>query len=469
MKLIYSLLILIFIFSPLYAENYGSISGKVTGEKSGEGIPGVVVEVVTINSVIDIKTKTDSEGRYSFDKLTPDTYYLNFFLGHPYCVKNEWDIHKVRIEAGKKVVLNKTLELGGAISGKVYKKDGKTPFEGIFVIVVANDDSVKRTRTKADGSYYFDGLCPSLIYYINVSFGDSPYKALTGISVVKEKEIKLKDIVFNLNDVTGIEGYVKSSCDGGDLENAIILAINVEYLTNYNFSIGRVIKTDKEGWYYMNNLEPGFYLVTAFPPFPPGKDEVTGKPFFRTNELSRYISHGYAIVKKGSMKRQYWKLNIPSYSKTMKTQVDVRLKYGKYVDKKPYSIVLKGSREGTALYRQRKVIEGQLDYRFVGISPGRYWFGVSFLEQTNSKEKEEIYYPYLTQLWLEAENEIHVPWDYKVTIEVFISSTNIDKKREKSKKLSVTTRVDMVEVHKNKKERMFSYKIEVTRELNKIK
>jgi hypothetical protein len=52
---------------------------------------------------------------------------------------------------------------------------------------------------------------------------------------------------------------------------------------------------------------------------------------------------------------------------------------------------------------------------------------------------------------------------------VFISSTNIDKKREKSKKFSVTTRVDMVEVFKKKKERMFSYKIEVTRELNKIK
>jgi hypothetical protein len=471
-KLIYSLLILFFIFYPLYAENYGSISGKVTGEKSGEGIPGVVVEVVTINSVIDIKTKTDSEGRYSFDKLSPDTYYLNFFPGHPYCVKNEWDIHKVRVEAGKKVVLNKILKLGGAVTGKVYKSDGKTPFEKAYVHVFFSDGSSKSTRTIADGSYFVGDLCPSNNYVVRIYFGipGQASRRLTGIMVSKGKVTKIKDIVLNLNDVTGIEGYVTSSCDGGPFENAeCSISKEVDALNNKNIPIGD-ISTDKNGYYRMKGMEPGTYWVWICPPLPPKKDVVTGKPFFSMQSYGRYFTWGKTVVEKGRVTRMDMKLNIPSYSKTMKTQVDVRLIYGKDLDKQPYRIIFEasGSGQGMLPYIKKKIIKDQFNYRFVGISPGRYWFGLSFLENTNGGENEKIY-SNITSSWREIDRRIFVPWDYKVIIDVLIPGNEIDlkKKSKKSRKSDVTTSVDLVEILKKRKERTFYYKFEVTRKMNK--
>lgn len=453
-------------------EETGVITGRVTGEKSGHKIPGVVVELDNNKGVVNMNTKTDRDGRYSFDNLVPGTYYVNFIPEYPYCFK--WDNHEVCVESGKRAILNKTLELGGTINGKVYKSDGKTPFEEVIITGHASDGSVKETRTRVDGSYFLGNLCPSNKYDINVAIGirGRPYKALAGITVEKGKETRVQNIVFNLNEVTGIEGYITSSCDGGPLENATVWFYKMEdFLHNRTISVGEV-KTDKNGYYYMKGLDIGDYSVKARPKIPSKKDEVSGKPFFKMSEISRYFTGGKTFVKKGCVTRLDMKLNIPSYSSTMKTQVDIRLKYGKNLDKRPYRIVFEGLEEGTPLYTKEEVIKDQLDYRFVGINPGRYWFGLSFLENTGGGEKEKIYYTSLWKQgddmpWRQAVDKIYVPWNYRVTIDLVISGKKVALQEEskKSEKSAVKTRVEVGQILKKRKERTFYYKIEVTREL----
>ena len=449
---------------PLYATIYGSISGKVTCENSGKGIPGVVV---LLSGKKREETKTDRDGGYSFDFLDTGNYYIRFVHGSPYCTEKE---KRIRVEAGKKVVLNKILKLGGAVTGKVYKSDGKTPFEKVYVHVFFSDGSSRSTRTIADGSYFVGDLCPSNNYVVKIYFGipgQAP-RRLTGIMVSKGKVTKIKDIVLNLNDVTGIEGYVTSSCDGGPFENAECSIDKIDALNNKSIPIGD-ISTDKNGYYRMKGMEPGAYKVWIRPPLPPKKDAVTGKPFFSMQSYGRYFTWGKTVVEKSKVTRMDMKLNIPSFSKTMKTQVDVRLMYGKDLDKRPYKIVFEGSGQGMLSYIKKKIIKDQFNYRFVGISPGRYRFGLSYLENTDLGEKERIYYTYYTSSWREVDSRILIPWDYKVIIEVLIQGKKIDlnKKSKKSRKSDVTTGVDLVEILKKRKERTFYYKFEVTRKMNK--
>jgi hypothetical protein len=319
---------------------FGSISGKVTDKDSGIGIPNVIVEISSYKIMSDfkrIKIKTDQDGRYSCNILEPGEYNIRFNPKHPYCF--EYQLQRIHVEIGKNTVINKKLELGGAISGKVFCKSKEIkPFKGVRVIISSGsyrkvwtteegDIEVKSYRskstgesddTKADGSYFVGRLCPFGNYYIRADchIPGQADRILTGITVKKGEETKVEDIVFDLNDITGIKGFVVSSLDGKTIADAIITFGNIEKspITGGIVRIGET-RTNSHGYFHMKNLEPGKYYITALPPAPPKKDKSTGKPYYTMAEYPGLLKKMEVVVKQGYMQRVDFKLDIPSHSK----------------------------------------------------------------------------------------------------------------------------------------------------------
>jgi hypothetical protein len=130
-KLIYYLSILFYIFSPLYGENYGSISGKVTDKDTGLGIPNVKVTLSNVDKI----TATDDCRMYSFKNLKPGKYAVEFSLPHPYCCEPTFNSCRriFIVTGGDNFVFNKAVEIGGSIRGFVYKSNG-IPFRDVTIL-----------------------------------------------------------------------------------------------------------------------------------------------------------------------------------------------------------------------------------------------------------------------------------------------------------------------------------------------
>jgi hypothetical protein len=291
---------LLFVFkSSLFSTVYGSISGRVTDEDGkplenvGVGIHGYQVGT----------TVTDKDGRYSFQMLKPGIYTIFFYPLHPYCYADP--LQSVYVPPGKIVVFNKVIKLGGAISGKVIKKDG-TPFSGVSVHAFARYGGSEEVTTGTDGKFFIGRLCPSDNYLLtaNCNIPGYAYKVVQNVKVERGKETKDITIVFDLDDITGIEGYVTSSIDGKPLEG-----VEIKFGFGERFSEGRGIDageaiSDKNGYYYIKNLEPGYYHFLALPPIKEGQN------FLEWSSLSKEKEN--IKVEKGKRTKVDFKLDIPS-------------------------------------------------------------------------------------------------------------------------------------------------------------
>lgn len=439
----------------------GSISGRVTDYDSGIGIPGVVVRISGRGK--DHETKTNQQGKYFFRMLKPGEYKISFFPNHPYA--SDFFKQKIEIKAGKHVVFDKEIMIGGSIKGRVLKADG-TPLKGIIVSAYCPGEVDYHTTdvTKADGSYSFGNVFPSDDYHkyrvsAFLEIPGFPSKEQKDIIVDKGKQTIVNDFIFDYNDVTGIEGYVTSAFDEGPLENASIsISKEIDKLDNKYDPVG-VLKTNKNGYYYWRNLEPGNYRIYTMPPVIVKKDEVTGKSVFR-RQLSRCIVTKYTNVIKNKKSRVDFQLNIPAYSETIKTKVEFRLKYGKNLDKKPKKITLFGLGVCTPSYTDIRILKDRFKYYIDGISPREYQFRLSCLENTKGGEMEKTYIP---SRWKEGENNIVIPWDYVVIIDLFLSSKKVAGSRKNGWMQRPLIDMDITEVSKNRKENAFYYKIEAIR------
>ncbi len=443
-----------------------TISGKVTDQYSGIEIPGVVVKISGGGK--DNETKTDMLGRYSLKMVKPGEYTIYFYpnqLSYP-----DFLNQKINIKAGEHIVLNKKIKSGGSIKGRVLKADG-SPLKGIRVIVKCPDPidrevyviNLLTTFTKVDGKYFFGSVFPSddhnkYCVIANPDIPGFPLKVQRDIIVENGKETIVNDIIFDFNDVTGIEGYVTSANDRRPLANAgISITKELDKLNNQFYFVAD-LSTDTSGYFYFRNLEPGSYRISALPPVPPKKDAVTGKLIFDRSKLESYIVEKDAIVVKDKRSREDIKLNIQEYSKTIKTKVEIRLKYGKNLDKKPNMITLFGFGTNTDI----KISRDRFKYQIPGIIPGEYQFRLSFLENVKGEEMEKTY---KTSRWKEGDNIIVIPWDYIVIIDLFLSSKKVAGKRKSGWMQNSIIDLDITEVLKNRKEKTFYYKIEAIRKL----
>jgi hypothetical protein len=313
-KLIYYLSILFFVFSPLYGENYGSVSGQVTSRDTGLGIPNVKVKLYRDYKI----TATDDCGKYSFKNLKPGRYSMEFFLPHPYCCEPTLNFcqRSFIVKGGENFVFNIAVEIGGSLRGVVYKSRG-IPFSNATVNAFSDNGSDNRTKTNEDGTFFIGSLYPAQDYYVHFSHkipGHS-YRFITGIKVAKGECTLIKDFIFDFEDETGIDGYVKSSLDGKPLPDVgiIVCYVHEPYELDKNLFCGKVA-TDSNGYFCIKNLEnPGKYRIFTSLPGPPPKNRKTGKPLYTFGDWNNLQKRITLKVKKGVKTPVNITIEIPSY------------------------------------------------------------------------------------------------------------------------------------------------------------
>lgn len=330
MKLIYSLSILFFIFSLLYGENYGSVSGQVTDqesdiglrakkyasilgqvtdEKTGAGIPGVKV-IFSLSP----DCHTDVNGIYTIKNIRPDTFYtISFHPPHPYCYASSF---RVFIEGGENIV-NHTLGNGGSLMGRVYKSRG-IPLRNAEITILG-PRLRKQYYTKEDGSYFVERLCPYQNYSILVShkIPGLSFQLLRGIKIESGVCTPVKHIIFNTDDCTGVEGFVTSALDGKPLPGVKILLYYYldEYAYGGQIAFGNV-RTDSKGYFYIRNIDPPgkYYIQKWLPRRPYPMDPHTGEKVYTFDDYVRNKEKINITVNKGKLIRLSISLDVPSYT-----------------------------------------------------------------------------------------------------------------------------------------------------------
>ncbi len=266
--LFFALIVVYISTNPLYPIIYGSVSGVVTDEETGKGLPGVRVN---LNGRMNLYAETNKEGKFAAKLLKPGKYSISFTPPFPYCCLTRGNFD---IEPGGKTIFNGVAKLAGTIRGKVLYSDSKKPFPGVSITAFGRFAGWAEQKTIEDGSYFLGvdngRMCPSPNYYIRADckVPNVAYKVLLGVVVEKGIETKAEDILFDLNDPTGIEGCITSSIDGKPLNN-VEIAVNSEDKkypgSAEGIKMGKVY-SNTDGYYYIKNLEPGSYWIEIMPP-----------------------------------------------------------------------------------------------------------------------------------------------------------------------------------------------------------
>jgi hypothetical protein len=174
------------------------------------------------------------------------------------------------------------LEIGGSVRGFVYKAPG-VPFNNVFIKIDSYPNSIGFGRTKEDGSFFIGNLCAAEDYYLEFvhKINGHSYKFIDNIQIEKGKITKINDIIFDFDDITGIEGYVTSSIDRKPLANAMVGFTYIKQSKDGGVFISGKVYTDKNGYFYMKNLKPGKYsMYTLWPAEGPKRDPKTGKRLY---------------------------------------------------------------------------------------------------------------------------------------------------------------------------------------------
>jgi hypothetical protein len=312
----FAFIVFITLTGRLFPIIYGSVSGIVTDEDTGKGVPNVGV---SLSGRVNLTVDTDKDGKFVVKLLKPGKYEILFTPSFPHCNVTAPDY--IYIGPGKNIIYNKVVKLGGSIRGKVLYSDSKKPFPGVSIHAFARFAGSEFDTTMDDGSYFLGGggrMCSSPNYYIkaNCNIPNVAYKVLLGVVVEKGMETKAEDILFDLNDPTGIDGIITSLIDGKPLKNVHIAIFSSEKKypgvdNDKEVEMGDVY-TDSGGYYYIKNLEPGIYWIYILPPI---ADEWS---FY---EFSSYCKEKKGIVVAiGKKTRVNSLLDIPSSDNSMRKE-----------------------------------------------------------------------------------------------------------------------------------------------------
>jgi hypothetical protein len=143
------------------AEIYSSISGTVIGEDTQQGLDGVTVVALKIDSQNYFQAKTDTKGKYVLTNLSPGKYNIGFEKSDYISTKPYYEIV---LPKGKNVVnVNHIMKRGGSVSGTIFKADGVTPMLDVKITVEVHDapaDIVyfRGQFTDDSGKFFLQGL-----------------------------------------------------------------------------------------------------------------------------------------------------------------------------------------------------------------------------------------------------------------------------------------------------------------------
>ncbi len=246
---------------------YSSISGKVIAEDTGAGLANVPVLAFLVGGGHGdyYYAPTDARGVYVLKDLNPGTYLIGFYKENDFYVKEEPHVEVV-LPKGKHVVnVNHVLMLGGSISGTVYQSDGTTPMAEVGVYASVSGiqqnwiDSSRYRATGIDGKFLLQGLPPSDNCTIAITVPGHARMTKT-VKITKGTVTGNVNFTVKWDDVTGINGYIKSSVDGKPIKDA-----EVDLRDGSGSDIGYT-RTDDTGKYSIVGVTPGTYHAVAYWP-----------------------------------------------------------------------------------------------------------------------------------------------------------------------------------------------------------
>ncbi|MFC7370130.1 carboxypeptidase regulatory-like domain-containing protein [Fictibacillus iocasae] len=228
----------------------GTINGTVTST-TGAPISGALVEILNLNGQVVTSTTTNGSGQYSVANLAPGTYQVRISAANFNTVQIG-----AQVSAGQTTTVTAQLTPNpGSLSGTVTDQETGAPLVGASVRVVDNSGfTIATATTGAGGTYSISSLPPGSYA---VTFGQEGYASQTIGAIITSNQTT--QVNAQLRKEAGrLQGTVTNT-GGTPLANASIQVFQ-------NNNIVATTTTNASGFYQINNLAPGVYIVNASAP-----------------------------------------------------------------------------------------------------------------------------------------------------------------------------------------------------------
>jgi hypothetical protein len=254
----------------------GTISGHVYEAGGSTPVAGAEVSADLISGDFGTGTRTDSNGSYTIAGLPSGEYrvraeaagYIREYYQETYSYSQATAV-SVNVPDNTPNI-DFTLEVGGTISGYVYRADGSTPIESATVYAnLIDGDYGMSARTGTDGSYTVTGL-PSGNYRVNVradgyisEYYDGTYNYIVATPVSVTMPDDTPNIDFSLEVGGSISGYVYEADGTTPVAGAEVSASLIYDEAMEPPEPVRPVITGSDGGYTISGLPSGNYRVSA--------------------------------------------------------------------------------------------------------------------------------------------------------------------------------------------------------------
>ncbi|MCP4153707.1 MAG: carboxypeptidase regulatory-like domain-containing protein [bacterium] len=242
--------------SPQYYEDIapgknGAVAGQIINIDTGEGIPGLKLEMIAEKEDHTIECTTGKDGHFNMDSIPGGTYLV---LGEVINGSNRAGLlldefpQTIKVIAGK-ILKNVwiTFKTGAVVSGYVYAADGVTPLKDVNVEV--NPFDSERSWTNKQGKYKLVGLDEGelSIYAIKPGFPG-------GLKSIAVKLGKTYELNFELgkDGNTSVHGRIVSAKDNQPVKNALLFFDSTKVGKASSFCRA---ESDCNGEYYITGLK----------------------------------------------------------------------------------------------------------------------------------------------------------------------------------------------------------------------
>lgn len=260
------------------------LKGVVSDSSIQQPISGATVELFFGGGLIT-STKTNSSGNYFFTGLDSGSYQLKVSQKN---YKNQTKTIQFSKDTIKTV--NFFLDTKpGLVQGQVEDVITGKFISGATVKLFSNAGLVGQTITNTSGSYVFQGVDPGT-YSVEVSKSGYIPVGKIDVQVFAEKGARAN---FSLTPIVGsLEGQITDSDTGLPIQNVTVQLFS-------NSVVIASAKTNDQGNYALENIEPGSYILktteTNYIPFSQGISIVSGQTGILNIRLTSSASRLYKI------------------------------------------------------------------------------------------------------------------------------------------------------------------------------